>query len=177
MMSTFNNLLAGRRVLVTGGARGLGYAFAQAIAQAGARVVIADVLAGRVQQAACDLSAQGLDVSGVTLDLASPASIDACVERTVKPPSRMSTSSRMLCSSFWIASSYCRTLASSAGWLTSQLFCGASRIRAPFAPPRLSLPRNVAADDQAVLTSWEMDRPEARILALREAMSCASINL
>lgn len=84
MMSTFNNLLAGRRVLVTGGARGLGYAFAQAIAQAGARVVIADVLAGRVQQAACDLSAQGLDVSGVTLDLANPASIDACVERTVK---------------------------------------------------------------------------------------------
>ncbi|WP_312155838.1 SDR family NAD(P)-dependent oxidoreductase, partial [Pseudomonas sp.] len=84
MMSSFNNLLEGRRVLVTGGARGLGYAFAQAIAQAGARVVIADVLAGRVQQAACELSERGLDVSGVTLDLASPDSIDACMERTVK---------------------------------------------------------------------------------------------
>ncbi|WDY60643.1 SDR family oxidoreductase [Pseudomonas sp. PSKL.D1] len=83
-MSAFNNLLAGRRVLVTGGARGLGYAFAQAIAQAGARVVIADVLAGRVQQAACELSGMGLDVSGVSLDLASPESIDACIERTVK---------------------------------------------------------------------------------------------
>jgi len=84
MMSSFNNLLEGRRVLVTGGARGLGYAFAQAIAQAGARVVIADVLAGRVQQAACELSGMGLDVSGVSLDLASPESIDACIERTVK---------------------------------------------------------------------------------------------
>lgn len=84
MMTSLNNLLEGRRVLVTGGARGLGYAFAQAIAQAGARVVIADILAGRVQQAACDLQALGLDVSGVTLDLASPESIDACVERTVK---------------------------------------------------------------------------------------------
>jgi len=84
MMSSFNNLLAGRRVLVTGGARGLGYAFAQAIAQAGARVVIADVLAGRVQQAACELSGMGLDVSGVSLDLASPESIEACIERTVK---------------------------------------------------------------------------------------------
>lgn len=84
MMSSFNNLLEGRRVLVTGGARGLGYAFAQAIAQAGARVVIADVLAGRVQQAACELSERGLDVSGVTLDLANPDSIDACMERTVK---------------------------------------------------------------------------------------------
>ncbi|WP_431312469.1 SDR family oxidoreductase [Pseudomonas putida] len=84
MMSNFNNLLQGRRVLVTGGARGLGYAFAQAIAQAGARVVIADVLAGRVQQAACELSGMGLDVSGVSLDLASPESIEACIERTVK---------------------------------------------------------------------------------------------
>ncbi|MFJ4396399.1 MULTISPECIES: SDR family oxidoreductase [unclassified Pseudomonas] len=84
MMSSFNNLLEGRRVLVTGGARGLGYAFAQAIAQAGARVVIADVLAGRVQQAACELSGMGLDVSGVSLDLASPESIEACIERTVK---------------------------------------------------------------------------------------------
>jgi NAD(P)-dependent dehydrogenase (short-subunit alcohol dehydrogenase family) len=83
-MSSFNNLLEGRRVLVTGGARGLGYAFAQAIAQAGARVVIADVLAGRVQQAACELNERGLDVSGVTLDLANPDSIDACMERTVK---------------------------------------------------------------------------------------------
>ncbi|MFJ4154041.1 SDR family oxidoreductase [Pseudomonas sp. NPDC089752] len=83
-MSSFHNLLQGRRVLVTGGARGLGYAFAQAIAQAGARVVIADVLAGRVQQAACELSGMGLDVSGVSLDLASPESIDACIERTVK---------------------------------------------------------------------------------------------
>ncbi|CAM3580816.1 Pyridoxal 4-dehydrogenase [Pseudomonas reidholzensis] len=83
MMTAFNNLLEGRRVLVTGGARGLGYAFAQAIAQAGARVVIADVLAGRVQQAACELSELGLDVSGVTLDLASPESIDACMERTL----------------------------------------------------------------------------------------------
>nr|WP_275452977.1 SDR family oxidoreductase [Pseudomonas putida] len=83
-MSSFNNLLEGRRVLVTGGARGLGYAFAQAIAQAGARVVIADVLAGRVQQAACELSGMGLDVTGVSLDLASPESIDTCIERTVK---------------------------------------------------------------------------------------------
>ncbi len=32
-------------------------------------------------------------------------------------------------------------------------------MRAPFAPPRLSLPRNVAADAQAVVTSWAIDRP------------------
>ena len=73
MMSRHDLLLAGRRVLVTGGARGLGYAFAQAIGQAGARVVIADVLHERVQQAAGELQALGLDVQAVTVDLAQPA--------------------------------------------------------------------------------------------------------
>ena len=63
------------------------------------------------------------------------------------------------------------TLASCAGWLTSQSFCGARRMRAPFAPPRLSEPRNVDADAQAVETSSETDRPEARILPLSAAMS------
>ena len=69
------------------------------------------------------------------------------------------------------------TFASRSGWLTSQSFCGARRMRAPFAPPRLSEPRNVDADAQAVETSSETDRPEARILPFSEAMSCASINL
>ena len=81
-----------------------------------------------------------------------------------------------LLNSFWIASSFCRTFASSAGWFTSQSFCGARRMRAPFAPPRLSEPRNVAADAQAVVTSWEMDSPDARILAFRAAMSCSPIS-
>lgn len=83
MMSRHDCLLAGRRVLVTGGARGLGYAFAQAIAGAGARVVIADVLHERVQQAACELQALGLDVQAVTVDLAQPASIQACIDATI----------------------------------------------------------------------------------------------
>ena len=39
-------------------------------------------------------------------------------------------------------------------------------MRAPFAPPRLSVPRNVDAEAQAVVTSCEMDSPEARILSL-----------
>ena len=50
-------------------------------------------------------------------------------------------------------------------------------MRAPFAPPRLSEPRKVAAEAQAAPTSSEMESPEARILALRSAMSLASISL
>ena len=83
MMSANTSLLEGRQVLVTGGARGLGYAFARAIGRAGARVVIADILAERVQQSAAELVGEGLDVHGVTVDLAQPASIDACVARSL----------------------------------------------------------------------------------------------
>lgn len=83
MMRRHDRLLTGRRVLVTGGARGLGYAFAQAIGEAGARVVIADVLHERVQQAACELRALGLEVQAVTVDLAQPESIQACIESTL----------------------------------------------------------------------------------------------
>lgn len=80
-MNKPTQLLQGRRVLVTGGARGLGYAFAQAIAQAGARVVIADILAERVQQAAAELRALGLGVDGLAVDLADPVSIQGCATR------------------------------------------------------------------------------------------------
>ena len=45
-------------------------------------------------------------------------------------------------------------------------------MRAPLAPPRLSLPRKVDADAQAVVTNCEIDRPDARIFAFSAAMSC-----
>ncbi|WAG80529.1 SDR family oxidoreductase [Metapseudomonas furukawaii] len=81
---SLNSLLEGRRVLITGGARGLGFAFAEAAARAGARVVIADILEERVLRSAEDLSAQGLDVSGLFLDLAAPASIERCTAVAVE---------------------------------------------------------------------------------------------
>lgn len=77
-------LLQGRRVLITGGARGLGLAFAEATARAGAQVVIADILDDRVRQAAHVLASQGLAVSGLPLDLADPASIDRCVADAIE---------------------------------------------------------------------------------------------
>ena len=69
-----------------------------------------------------------------------------------------------------------RTFASSAGWLASQSFCGARRMRAPLAPPRLSDPRNVEADAHAVDTSCGMVNPDASTVALSAATSCASIS-
>ncbi|OQC04170.1 MAG: hypothetical protein BWX79_02546 [Alphaproteobacteria bacterium ADurb.Bin100] len=69
-----------------------------------------------------------------------------------------------------------RTRASCAGWFTAQSFCGARRMRAPLAPPRLSLPRKVEAEAQAVETSSGTLRPLASTFAFNRVMSPASIS-
>jgi NAD(P)-dependent dehydrogenase (short-subunit alcohol dehydrogenase family) len=72
------NLLAGRRVLVTGAARGLGLAFAKCVAATGASVVLADVLGELAQTEAQALRVAGFQAHALTVDLSNPASIDAC---------------------------------------------------------------------------------------------------
>ena len=74
------NLLAGRKVLVTGAARGLGLAFAKCIAAAGGGVVMADILSELVQAEAEALREAGFVAHGLAVDLSDPASIDACAE-------------------------------------------------------------------------------------------------
>ncbi|KQV90582.1 short-chain dehydrogenase [Massilia sp. Root351] len=76
-------LLAGRKVLVTGAARGLGLAFATAIAEAGATVALADILHDTLAASVAALRERGLQVHGFPLDMADPASIDACAAAAV----------------------------------------------------------------------------------------------
>jgi NAD(P)-dependent dehydrogenase (short-subunit alcohol dehydrogenase family) len=66
-------MLRNRRILITGGARGLGRKFAEAALAAGARVAIADILETEGRAAATEIGATFLP-----LDLALPASIAAC---------------------------------------------------------------------------------------------------
>ncbi|ENW03538.1 SDR family oxidoreductase [Acinetobacter beijerinckii] len=77
-------LLQGKKVLVTGAARGLGRDFAQAIAEAGAQVVMADILDDLVQKEAIELQQQGLKVEAVKIDLSDAVSIQQAVEQAVK---------------------------------------------------------------------------------------------
>lgn len=77
-------LLAGRRVLVTGGARGLGLAFAQALGAAGARVVLADLRTELAETSAAGLRSEGIDARALPLDLAEPDSIRACAEQAIE---------------------------------------------------------------------------------------------
>lgn len=77
------SLLAGRRVLVTGAARGLGFAFAQALCTHGARVALADLRADRLQAGVAELQAQGHDAHAIVVDVADPRSVQACAEQAV----------------------------------------------------------------------------------------------
>lgn len=75
-----HDLLANKKIVITGSARGLGRDFATAIGLAGASVLLADILTDLVQKTAEDLRAQGIDAQAVPLDLAQEASIQSVAE-------------------------------------------------------------------------------------------------
>jgi D-sorbitol dehydrogenase (acceptor) len=68
--------LSGKTALITGAARGIGLAFAQAYLREGARVVLADIQGA--EPAAAELGPQAL---GITMDVTDQASIDEGVAR------------------------------------------------------------------------------------------------
>ena len=80
---TIHTLLQGKKIMVTGAARGLGLGFARAIAEAGATVVMADILTELVEQEAKQLQQRGLGVHAVGLDLSQPQSIQSAVQFAV----------------------------------------------------------------------------------------------
>lgn len=75
--------LAGRKALVTGGARGLGAATAKALANAGASVMISDVLVERGQQTAGEIGARGGKAAFVAHDVTDDAQWERAVAATV----------------------------------------------------------------------------------------------
>ena len=72
-----HGLLRGKRIVITGAARGLGYHFAKACAEQGATVVMCDILAGELAESAHSLRQQGYQIEDYVIDLADGASIDA----------------------------------------------------------------------------------------------------
>jgi NAD(P)-dependent dehydrogenase (short-subunit alcohol dehydrogenase family) len=73
-------MLSGRTILITGAARGLGLAIARHCAQAGASLVLADILEQEGREAAQALSTLGHTCRFVRVDLADPNSIQALAD-------------------------------------------------------------------------------------------------
>ncbi|WP_426817512.1 SDR family oxidoreductase [Winslowiella sp. 2C04] len=71
-----SGLLAGKRIVVTGAARGLGYQFAADIAAAGAQVVMCDILSAELEKSAERLRQRGAEISTQTIDLADSISVE-----------------------------------------------------------------------------------------------------
>ncbi|GAA2245063.1 oxidoreductase [Streptomyces ruber] len=74
---------AGRTVLVTGGASGIGLATVRRLAAGGGHVVVADYNAQGAEQVAAELTEQGLSAAGVALDVTDAASVEAAVRFAV----------------------------------------------------------------------------------------------
>lgn len=69
--------LAGKRIVITGAGRGLGFAFAGRLAREGASVVIAEIDTALGHEAEKKLKAAGLDARFIETDIASEASVAA----------------------------------------------------------------------------------------------------
>jgi len=78
--------LTGRIAVVTGGGRGIGHACAQALAEAGARIVLLERDEAAARDGAETLAAAGTEVSWRLVDVTDPAALDASaktIERDV----------------------------------------------------------------------------------------------
>jgi gluconate 5-dehydrogenase len=78
VLNSFN--LSGRRALITGSSAGIGLALAEALAQAGAHVVLNGRTASKVDAAASQLKSQGLTVSTSVFDVTDADSVRAAVD-------------------------------------------------------------------------------------------------
>lgn len=73
-----------QRVLVTGAASGIGFAFAEVLADCGARVLLTDINAELLAESTEKLATRGLAVRGQELDVSDAAQVQAAVARLME---------------------------------------------------------------------------------------------
>lgn len=76
--------LSGRTALVTGGSRGLGLQIAEALGEAGAKVMLTSRKAADLEEAAAELSTKGIDARWIAADASRPDEIRRVVDETLQ---------------------------------------------------------------------------------------------
>ena len=76
--------LDGKTALVTGGSRGLGLQLAQALGEAGARVMLSSRKAGDLEEAVADLQALGIDARWIAADASKEEDIRRLADQTLE---------------------------------------------------------------------------------------------
>ena len=76
--------LTGKTALVTGGSRGLGLQIAEALGQAGAKIMLCSRKAADLEEAAAELQAQGIDTRWVAADASEPAHVQRVVDESLQ---------------------------------------------------------------------------------------------
>ncbi len=74
--------LTGQVALVTGGSRGLGLQMAEALGEAGAKVMLTSRKAADLEVAAADLAAKGIDARWIAADASKPEDVQRVVGDT-----------------------------------------------------------------------------------------------
>lgn len=81
--------LDGRVAVVTGGGQGIGFACAHALAEAGAKVVVAEMMPERVKSSVTALEGLGFKASGMALDVTKSRDVDKVADEVVKKHGRI----------------------------------------------------------------------------------------
>ena len=76
--------LGGQAALVTGAARGIGAGIAKRLAEAGARVLVADLDAAGAEASAAAIKGLGREASAQRIDVTDPASVKAAVDAAIE---------------------------------------------------------------------------------------------
>ena len=76
--------LKGQVALVTGGSRGLGLQMAEALGEAGAKIMLTSRKAADLEEAAAHLAARGIDARWIAADAAKPDDIQRVVSETLQ---------------------------------------------------------------------------------------------
>jgi NAD(P)-dependent dehydrogenase (short-subunit alcohol dehydrogenase family) len=76
--------LSGQVALVTGGSRGLGLQMAEALGEAGAKIMLTSRKAADLEEATADLQAKGIDARWIAADASVPADVQRVVDETMQ---------------------------------------------------------------------------------------------